>query len=422
MTAVIRNAARLREGDMALVPDYLRGQIMESIHTKNQLYLYGDTLRALVCGTHFSSINLRNASNVRDSDLQALAPWFQKLKKLDLSACCYVTDCGLAPALSQCMELESLDMEWMTSVTGEGTFLETDEDLLHVEGGDEELCGLDLGQLMRERLDAISLCMRQLTKLSTLGCTKMSEDALLKLSKVTLALRDLNYSWCQQITDDSFAALQCTSLTRLSMSYNPKITDFAIQSVARKCPLLEFLDISGCPDICDAGLKSVAARLELLKAVNISFLERITDKGVEMLAIGCPLLASLDCEQTNIGDPSLMAIADYSKDLRSLNVGFCHNLSEGAIMICWSRCKLHTLNVNQCRGVSMQTRFWLMAKSGRSKQGAEGPIGQNKTEDGSPQLMNIQGELISPPTPADGSFLPSTAQGEETNWSGLATY
>eukprot|EP00282_Hemiselmis_andersenii_P041837 CAMPEP_0172074880 /NCGR_PEP_ID=MMETSP1043-20130122/15651_1 /TAXON_ID=464988 /ORGANISM="Hemiselmis andersenii, Strain CCMP441" /LENGTH=233 /DNA_ID=CAMNT_0012735577 /DNA_START=142 /DNA_END=840 /DNA_ORIENTATION=- len=68
-------------------PDYLREKMFELVRRHNQLLLGGKTLHALVCGAQFSSLDLRNCTNVRDYDLQMLAPSLPLLTSLDISHC-----------------------------------------------------------------------------------------------------------------------------------------------------------------------------------------------------------------------------------------------------------------------------------------------------------------------------------------------
>ena len=52
MSAIASRLVHLHEGCMDLVPDYLRYALFESVRQRNPLLLHGQTLRALVCGTH----------------------------------------------------------------------------------------------------------------------------------------------------------------------------------------------------------------------------------------------------------------------------------------------------------------------------------------------------------------------------------
>jgi hypothetical protein len=52
LSTIASRLVRLHEGCMDLVPDYLRYALFESVRQRNPLLLHGQTLRALVCGTH----------------------------------------------------------------------------------------------------------------------------------------------------------------------------------------------------------------------------------------------------------------------------------------------------------------------------------------------------------------------------------
>eukprot|EP00802_Teleaulax_amphioxeia_P023523 Tamp_24114.p1 GENE.Tamp_24114~~Tamp_24114.p1 ORF type:complete len:279 (+),score=31.90 Tamp_24114:151-987(+) len=122
LSTVASNLVRLREGCMDLLPDYLRYALYESVRKRNPLLLHGQTLRALVCGSHFTNVDLSNASNLSDADLVAIAPSLEKATKLKMVSCHYVNEDAVATALRNSTSLTDLRLELNSKVTGAKSF------------------------------------------------------------------------------------------------------------------------------------------------------------------------------------------------------------------------------------------------------------------------------------------------------------
>lgn len=235
-----------------------------------------------------------------------------------------------------------------------------------VAGDEADVADLVLQSLELQR-GLSMLSFRTLTSLSLAESKALCDEGLRHVVRYGSNLVDLNLNKCEKLGADVLCEIGTTSLTKLSIGFLPNLSDRAIQRIARACWLLRSLDLSGSYNVGDKGLKSVAARLSGLHTLSLSFLEKVTSAGVEMIAVGLPALESLDLEQTSVTDASLEALIQFSPRLQALNVAFCHNLSEAKIVTCLQQCRLKTLNVTHCRGVSLQTRFWLMAKAGNHR-------------------------------------------------------
>lgn len=265
-----------------------------------------------------------------------------QVAKLKIVCCHYLNEDAVAAALRCSTSLTDLTLELNSKVTGAKCFC----------------------PLLQDGVGGGLLSGSQLTSLSLKENASFSDEGLGHIVAHATRLTELNLSKCQRLGPHALRAINMTGLTRLSLGFLPQLDDSSLKRIARSCPLIRHLDMCGSYSVTDLGLKSVAARLGLLLYVGLSFLDKITDAGLEMLAVGCAQLEALDLEQTLITDVALEALIQYSPNLKILNVAFCHNLSEAKIVGCLQHCRLHTLNVTQCRGISHQTRFWLMAKSG----------------------------------------------------------
>jgi hypothetical protein len=319
-----------------------------------------------------------------DSDLFAIATSLVQVAKLKIVCCDYLNEDAVAAALRCSTSLIDLRLELCSKVTGAKCFCP----LLQEECDDGGVGGAGGG--VGGAGGAGLLSGSQLTSLSLKENVSFSDEGLGHIVAHATSLTELSLSKCQRLGSHALRTINMSGLTRLSLGFLPLLDDSSLKRIARSCPLIRHFDMCGSYSVTDVGLKSVAARLGLLLYVGLSFLDKITDAGLEMLAVGCAQLEALDLEQTLITDGALEALIQYSPNLKSLNVAFCHNLSEAKIVACLQHCRLHTLNVTHCRGISHQTRFWLMAKSGNWVEGKMISAADKEKEGGDCAIVDME--------------------------------
>lgn len=98
------------------------------------------------------------------------------------------------------------------------------------------------------------------------------------------------------------------------------IGDDGLAALSSGCKKLKQLNLSYCNEVTDRGLQYLS-QVEELSDLELRGLVNITDKGLTALAAGCKRLSALDlkhCE--NINDSGFWSLAYYSRSL--LQVSF----------------------------------------------------------------------------------------------------
>lgn len=89
----------------------------------------------------------------------------------------------------------------------------------------------------------------------------------------------------KQISDSALMVLgHCTRLHTLKL-HCIKLTDKALVSISRACSSLASVDISGCSRVCDDGVVALATNCAALEHIDVSMCHRITDRAVVALAL-----------------------------------------------------------------------------------------------------------------------------------------
>ena len=172
-------------------------------------------------------------------------------------------------------------------------------------------------QIVSEKLCNLRvLGLRDGTVTST-GCSFLS-----KLSK----LETLDISWCDQVTDISFAAVCSLSrLKKLNIRRCSTITDHGLCSI-QNLVHLESLDMANCNKITDVGFTAVG-KLPLLKKLNISQCASISDHGL----CGMQNLINLESLDMNscdkITDFGFAAVCELPR-LKKLDISWCSKITD----------------------------------------------------------------------------------------------
>ena len=223
------------------------------------------------------------------------------------------------------------------------------------------------------------------------NCPFLDNIGILALSRGCIELRDIAISECLLITDDclSSIAAHCPDLTSFTLSRSESVTDAGIASIAGGCPKLEQVSIQYCYRISYIGLMAVAGGCPDLKSLTISACGDISDKGLRALVSCCPKLQSvtmLDCPDisdksviamavkcshlqkisfihSKLSDASLLAFAKHSRELQSVYLSSCHNITSTGLSILETKCsQLHRFNLHECRNVKKENLLSLRRK------------------------------------------------------------
>jgi hypothetical protein len=148
-----------------------------------------------------------------------------------------------------------------------------------------------------------------LITLHVANCAAITDDVLAKLYTQKLALIDINFSGCVNITDTGVK--QLGSLEKCDLSWTA-VTDIGAQSLAEKCQkTLTDCSLSGC-QITDSGICCISLLAKKLMHIDLSC-TLITDKGVVDIAKNCNFVESLNLRNTVVSDGALFVDDGYWK-------------------------------------------------------------------------------------------------------------
>ncbi|PKA57727.1 F-box protein SKP2A [Apostasia shenzhenica] len=177
------------------------------------------------------------------------------------------------------------------------------------------------------------------TKLQVLSLrqnkAQLEDNAVQSIANYCHDLFDLDLSKSHKLTDSSLYALAhgCPHLTKLNISGCTAFSDSALAYLMSFCRNLKYLNLCGCVMAAsDRALQAIAYNCRQLQSLNLGWCEDVTDKGVICLALGCPDLRALDlCGCVLITDESVIALANGCPRLRSLGLYYCQNITDRAM-------------------------------------------------------------------------------------------
>ncbi|XP_031574935.1 uncharacterized protein LOC116308603 isoform X2 [Actinia tenebrosa] len=212
-------------------------------------------------------------SELDDETLVAMVSNQPELRSLTLTDCEKLRDQSLLSLPVHCPLLESIDLRGVAFVTDLGV----------------------VPMLDCPRLKTLSLAETSVTDITMFALAEKCGDKL----------RDLDLSWCEELTDrgrcamaesctglQSFALRQCTasritmetlsiycqSMTSLNVSSVGQLTDEVVTTMVTSMPNLTFVDISWNPDITSTGVGALLTHCGRLEEAVLSGLKALTTK------------------------------------------------------------------------------------------------------------------------------------------------
>ena len=308
----------------------------------------GDAAAVAAAAPALVMLSLDGARHLGAAGVAALASL--RLTLLSLAGCDALTDDAVA-ALASCTRLTALTLDRCGRVTGAGVAAlasvpltrltlrdsgATDAGVTALAQGAPHLTRLvlddtgvsDEGVAALARCPALSsLSLRgtrvgggalvtllpSLTRLLTLdlgACPHLDGGALGAAVAASPCLRDLDVSACERVDDEALTTLTtCASLTRLSVSRCPRITDGGLARLVDSAAARSLADMAAaaCPGVTDAGAASLAT-LPHLTRVDLSNNTRVTDVGAAALA-AAPHLARANMACTSVSGAGVRALA-----------------------------------------------------------------------------------------------------------------
>ena len=104
------------------------------------------------------------------------------------------------------------------------------------------------------------------------------------------------------------------------------------------------------PEVIDDFAIAIAVNCPNLTSLNVSFCHILTDVAILAIAVNCPNLTEFDVSYCrNLTDVSILAIAEHCSNLTDLDVSLCDNLTDVSIQAIAEHCSnLTNLHVGGC--------------------------------------------------------------------------
>jgi F-box/leucine-rich repeat protein 2/20 len=136
-------------------------------------------------------------------------------------------------------------------------------------------------------------------------------------------IRNLNFTYCSEITDDGLKFLtdSCHNLESLTLWGCYLITNNGINFVANNCKKLKQLNVRCCKQITDSGLQVIAENLPNMEHLNFTYCKNLTDYGVGNLCMKLPHLTHLTLAYcSSVSDLTVRALTIYCLRIKHLDV------------------------------------------------------------------------------------------------------
>ena len=130
------------------------------------------------------------------------------------------------------------------------------------------------------------------------------------------------------------------------------MSDFGVKRLSEGCNNLRIANFSGCKHLSDKGIVPLLTNCTKIRVLNLTRLNKITEKSLELVP-NLPLLEEIylyACSQ--LTDEALRHLAQLSR-LRVLELCGCQLLSdESLVQVCRNNSDLHYLNLTWCLNVT----------------------------------------------------------------------
>ncbi|CAH1789709.1 unnamed protein product, partial [Owenia fusiformis] len=184
-------------------------------------------------------------------------------------------------------------------------------------------------------------------------CYAVTDASLEKICSRCTKLQDLHLSQCMKITSKgvSHIATSCPNLRTLILNQCQKVKDNCMEDLIKGCPLLEQLSCMSC-DLSESGLIHIA-KLKHLKILDLSCISKLTRDPVMRIVQHCPLLTDLNISLcSTIDDVFMEHVAKYAKSLNRLIVVSCSITDKGLTALAQHSRTVEHLDVGWCSGIS----------------------------------------------------------------------
>ncbi|XP_065876209.1 F-box/LRR-repeat protein 12 [Euphorbia lathyris] len=247
--------------DSALTPLQFYGSQLHSLYLDCCFELTDNGLSLVATSCPFLTVISLYRCHITDAGLQTLAMNSPALKRINLSYCPLVSDCGLRAISQACYQLQAVKIFCCREISGTG-FSGCSPSLSYI---DAESCNLQPkgiagivsgGGLEYLSMSGISLSIPR-DGLAEIGCG------------LAMRLKILNMRMCRSIGDES------------------------IMTIAKGCPLLEEWNLALCHEVRISGWESIGMKCNKLEKLHVNRCRNLCDRGLMALREGCKRLSVL---------------------------------------------------------------------------------------------------------------------------------
>jgi F-box/leucine-rich repeat protein 7 len=260
-----------------------------------------------------------------------------RVKRLNLSQCFYITDEGFKTLIENMPSIESMDLN--------SCWLLTDKSLSFLGAACPRLVKLDLS-----------------------NCRKITDSGIFRLldeksSRGYPELTDLSLSYCKKLSDMTMSHLAefCSkTLASLNIQRCTRITDQGFVKWAdTDFPNLKTLNLTDCSFLTDQAISHLVAAAPNLHSLSLSFCCALSDSAIEGL-ISLAELQELDASFCGaaVSDCSIRALlkSNFAESMNSLNLRGCVRITDICVKTILELGQLGMLNISQCPGISVAAK------------------------------------------------------------------
>ena len=357
-----------------------------------------------------SSQSVKNASDLTDDALVAVANCCPNLEELSLSGMSQVTQSGLSVITTQCPHLKCVRVSLANGNLVLPIIFANCRELTHLR---MVYFRMDDENLPAPAFHEVSTSLKSLK----LGGFLLSEDALAALDERCPALTALELfgsgegyahlssiahrfphlvrlCFCVKghaddeataafvrshpmleslqlqeapITDSALSAIAacCPSFTSLSIGGCKAVTSVGICHVAKACTLLEKLFVQECSLVSGDAVCEVARSCCRMKCLNLNGLLLADRDVVEIATLIGNRLEYLEIDGAAVGDTGLSAIAAHCPRLRHLSVASAKGVSDAGVAEVAKHCpQLQFLNVSKSPDLTTEGLVEVLSRCG----------------------------------------------------------
>jgi len=149
--------------------------------------------------------------------------------------------------------------------------------------------------------------------------------------------------------------------SNLQLSKMPRLSPNELKDILRNFPHVKHLDLSGCYQICKESIEVIAnGYRDYLQSLNLEFCHYITDEDVSILFAECKgskekkmNMVSLNLSYTNISDTGMRTITSNCPNLKVLKLRGMKKLTNLSLSMIAKYCKnLTHLDIQECNKIT----------------------------------------------------------------------